>query len=85
MKLKPVLKDTIWGGEKLKNLFGLDNGDKVIAESWEVSVHPDGSSLTSDGTFADYIGKNPEAVDALGSDFPVLIKYIDAKRNLLAV
>lgn len=82
MKLKPVLKDTIWGGEKLKNLFGLDNGDKVIAESWEVSVHPDGSSLTSDGTFADYIGKNPEAVDALGSDFPVLIKYIDAKRNL---
>ena len=84
MKLKSVLKDYLWGGVKLKNLFGRDNGGKVVAESWEVSVHSDGSSmLLNNTTFADYILSNPKAVEPNGAGgFPVLIKYIDAKQNL---
>ncbi len=80
--LKPVLKDYIWGGYKFKDMFGRDNGGKKISESWEVSVHPDGQSTYEGGTLAELLENNPKAVDAKGSSFPVLIKYIDAAQNL---
>lgn len=83
IKLFPVLKDYLWGGYKLKGLFGRDNGGKKISESWEVSVHPDGPSRCKDGRlFPEYIAENPVAVDKKSSAFPVLIKYIDAAQNL---
>ena len=82
LKLSPTLKDYIWGGYKLKELFGRDNGGKMISESWEVSVHPDGLSKCDGVTLADYIGANPYSVNRQGDRFPVLIKYIDAKQNL---
>lgn len=81
-KLTPVLKDYLWGGYKLKDLFGRDNGGKKISESWEASVHPDGMCLCGDVTLAALLKEYPHAVDGAGSDFPVLIKYIDAKQNL---
>ena len=46
IKLQPVLKDYLWGGEKLKSLFGRQK-DGIIAESWDVSVHKDGESMIS--------------------------------------
>ena len=81
IKLQPVLKDYLWGGNKLSALFGHKGGEK-IAESWEVSVHPDGESAYEGGTLSQYLKENPRAVDGEGSAFPVLVKYIDAKRNL---
>ncbi len=76
VKLKPVLKDYLWGGTKLKALFGRDNGDKIIAESWEASVHKDGESVLPCGTtLSAYLAE-------IGESLPVLIKYIDAKQNL---
>ena len=81
LKLKPVFKEYIWGGTRLKELFGRDNGGKIIAESWEVSVHPDGESYTEGGTLREYLAAYPEA-GATAEDFPVLIKYIDAAQNL---
>ena len=81
LKLQPILKEYLWGGRKLAALFGRQGGEK-IAESWEVSVHADGESLCENGTLAEYLEKNPCAVDQAGSSFPVLIKYIDAKQNL---
>lgn len=83
IKLQPVLKDYLWGGEKLKTLFGREK-DGIIAESWEVSVHKDGESTISgtNKTFAEYLKENKNAVDLSGGEFPVLIKYIDAAKNL---
>ena len=83
IKLQPVLKDYLWGGEKLKTLFGRKS-DGVIAESWEISVHKDGESMIAGTheTFAGYLKKNRTATDKNGGDFPVLIKYIDAAKNL---
>ena len=81
-KLTPVLKDYLWGGYKLKGMFGRDNGGKKISESWEVSVHPDGPCRAGEGTLADYLAANPRAVDGEGSALPVLVKYIDAAQNL---
>ena len=45
-KMTPVLKEYLWGGEKLKSLFDREK-DGIIAESWEVSVHKDGESTIS--------------------------------------
>ena len=81
LKLNAVYKDYIWGGEKLKMLFGKQQ-EGILAESWEVSVHPDGLSTLGDQTFASYLANNPTAVDKLSSPFGILIKYIDAKTNL---
>ena len=80
LKLKAVCKDYIWGGDKLKELYCRQIGENS-AESWEVSVHPDGTSMYL-ASFADYIKNNPHAVDNQGAAFPILIKYIDAKQNL---
>ena len=82
LKLKPVFKEYIWGGTRLKELFGRDNGGKIIAESWEVSVHPDGESYTEEGTLREYLSAHPKAIPTAADDFPVLIKYIDAAQNL---
>lgn len=82
LKLRPVLKDYIWGGYKLKDYFGRDNGGKKISESWEVSVHPDGMSIADTGTLAEYIAQHKGAVDSANGELPILIKYIDAAQNL---
>ena len=42
-KLKPVLKDYLWGGERLKKNYSKVS-DEPIAESWELSVYPDGQT-----------------------------------------
>ena len=81
IKLTPVLKNYIWGGDKMKTMFGR-SGEGNIAESWEISVHPDGVSETENDTLAEYLKMNPYAVDESGKPFPILIKYIDAKSNL---
>lgn len=91
LKLKPVLKDYIWGGTKLKTDFLKSTPLEKVAESWELSCHKDGPSLIENGnykgrTLIDFI--KSEGRNVLGthcdkfSDFPVLIKLIDAKDNL---
>ncbi|MCL2108177.1 MAG: class I mannose-6-phosphate isomerase [Oscillospiraceae bacterium] len=79
-KLKPTYKDYIWGGNKLKKLFGKKSGGK-IAESWELSCHPDGQSVIADGP---HKGKTLlEFLTACGQPpVPFLIKLIDASDNL---
>ncbi len=78
IKLTPVLKNYLWGGRRLHTLYGRENGGDKISESWEVSIHPDGVSQP----LGEYLTENPRAVDAEGSAFPILIKYIDAMDNL---
>lgn len=90
-KLSPAFKDYIWGGEQLKKLYDKQSDLERLAESWELSVHPDGQSVLSGGEydgmlFGDYL--KAAGKEALGSncaafaDFPVLIKFIDAKQPL---
>ena len=83
-KLRPVFKDYIWGGERLRKEYGKVCELTPLAESWELSVHPDGEVKTSDGTplslamMPSDIGKN----GAHHAHFPVLTKFIDAKDDL---
>ncbi|MFA9462664.1 MAG: type I phosphomannose isomerase catalytic subunit [Velocimicrobium sp.] len=91
LKLAPACKDYIWGGTKLKDEFGKKfDGDK-LAETWELSCHPDGpcTILNKDKyglTLQEYI--EIQGKEILGTNcerfeqFPILIKLIDAKDNL---
>lgn len=91
LKLTPSYKDYLWGGHRLVEEYNKQYEGSVLAESWELSCHPDGPSGILNGayagrTLAEYIdGKGKEV---LGThcrrfrDFPILIKFIDAKDNL---
>ena len=86
LKLTPSCKDYIWGGEKLRNEFGIESGLHPLAEAWVLSCHPDGPSCLADGTtLQQYIDAHPGCLGTRGAafdQFPILIKLIDAKDNL---
>ncbi len=90
-KLEPAFKDYLWGGVKLREVYGKKCDYEKVAESWELSTHPAGQSRIAGGEFdgwtlGDYLkelgpralGKNCEKFE----NFPVLIKFIDAKEPL---
>lgn len=91
LKLKPACKDYLWGGDRLIKEFHKEYDGKKLAETWELSCHPDGASVIVNGpykgkTLREYIescgmevlGKNCRRFQ----EFPILIKFIDAKDNL---
>ena len=86
LQLTPACKDYLWGGQRLKTDFGVQSDLDPLAEAWVLSCHPDGPSLLPDGTtLADYLAAHPEAAGShceAFADFPVLVKLIDAKRDL---
>ncbi len=91
VKLTPIYKDYLWGGQKLREQFGKQCEYDIIAESWELSAHPDGQSIVASGKykgllFGEYLKKIGK--ESLGwkyqsfRSFPLLIKLIDAKEDL---
>ena len=88
--LRPVGKDYLWGGERLKTAYHKQIDLTPLAETWECSTHPDGCSVVDSGAAAgkplrtvlqehpEYLGTyaNPEG------ELPILIKLIDAKKDL---
>lgn len=90
-KLAPSYKDYIWGGTKLRDVYGKECDYDVIAESWELSAHPDGQSIVASGRFKGMpfgeflrtIGdENLGWKYSGGRAFPLLVKLIDAKEDL---
>lgn len=83
-KLFPACKSIIWGGEKLKKIYGKQTDASPLAECWELSLHKEGESTLADGT--------PLSMAATDKDFgenckgfpffPVLVKLIDANAKL---
>ena len=81
LQLKAALKDYIWGGTRLRDAYGKASNLEKVAESWEMSVHPDGPSVIVNGpaageTLAAYLQELGQALP------PILIKLIDAHDNL---
>lgn len=92
LKFKPVYKSYLWGGRNLESL-GRQLPDGPIAESWEISAHPDGVSVIANGnaagtTLSDYVGKmgrqvlGESAREEYLQHFPLLVKLIDANQQL---
>ena len=91
LKLKPSCKDYLWGGHRLVEEYGKEYDGEILAETWELSCHPDGPSTIVNGAYAgktleEYI--EAEGKEVLGTncrrfrDFPILTKFIDAKKDL---
>lgn len=91
LKLKPSCKDYLWGGHRLVEEYEKEYDGEILAETWELSTHPDGPSVIVNGKYAgktliEYLeaegshvlGKNCEKFE----NFPILIKFIDAKQSL---
>ncbi|WP_338731132.1 type I phosphomannose isomerase catalytic subunit [Mangrovimonas cancribranchiae] len=93
IKFTPILKEKIWGGEKLKQLLNKKSDSPNIGESWEISDVEGDTSIVSNGELkgktlktllktyhSNLIGKKNYRV--FGDKFPLLIKFIDAKQDL---
>ena len=86
--LKPVFKDMIWGGNRLRTDFGYEIPGDNTGECWAVSAHKNGDCEIISGTFK---GQTLSALwkehrelfgNLEGDVFPLLIKIIDAKADL---
>ena len=51
VKLEPAFKDYLWGGTKLRDIYNKKCDMDIVAESWELSAHPDGTSRIASGQF----------------------------------
>lgn len=85
--LEPACKDYIWGGSLLAERFGKGHGMPVVAESWELSTHPDGLTRLAGKkhSLRDYLQNEPAAGGAFvtpDGDLPILVKLIDAQKPL---
>ncbi len=89
-RLSPACKDYLWGGHRrLREDFGVESSLDPLAEAWVLSCHPDGPSRLADSPFAGMtLPAYLEREGGLGTryrsfqDFPLLIKLIDAERDL---
>lgn len=90
LKFQPILKDKIWGGNKLKTILNKDFAPLPNAgESWEISGVEGDISVVSNGNLTGnnleelieiYMGDlvGDKVYDQFGMEFPLLIKFIDA-------
>lgn len=93
LKFQPILKNKIWGGEKLLKLLNKPSNSNQVGESWEISdVEGDTSIVTNGALKGKSLKKLLETYtsDLIGNKnyknfktkFPLLIKFIDAKQDL---
>lgn len=90
IKLSPVFKEIVWGGERLKNDYGFKSDLKNIAEAWMLTARTDGDNTVCNGefsgmSFTEIIKNNRSFLGSKGEkygEFPLLIKFIDAKSDL---
>ena len=93
LKFEPILKQTLWGGDKIIPFKHLNSDLKGVGESWEISGVENNESVVANGpdkglTLADMVRKYREGLVGeanyarFGNKFPLLIKFIDAKQDL---
>ena len=94
LKFKPILKEKIWGGNKLNTILEKNlPHNKKIGESWEISGVKDNISVVSNGQLAGnnlqelveiYMGDlvGDKVFEKFGIVFPLLVKFIDANKVL---
>jgi mannose-6-phosphate isomerase len=93
IRFHPIYKQLIWGGEKLRELYGKTDAPEKTGESWEISQVEDNISIVSNGFLE---GKNLEEIiqmykgelvghrifERFGTRFPLLTKFIHSNDDL---
>ncbi|WP_369765583.1 type I phosphomannose isomerase catalytic subunit [Flavobacterium sp. WC2429] len=93
LQFDPILKDRIWGGEKLKTILNKPIESKITGESWELSTVEGDVSVIANGEFkgkslTEVIEELPNEIlgtevhKRFGKQFPLLFKYLDAREDL---
>ena len=93
LKFRPILKTVVWGGEKIAPFKEISTDQHNIGESWELSGVKGHESVIANGEFegmtitelvekfrGELIGEKVYA--DTGNEFPLLIKFIDARNDL---
>ena len=90
LKFNHILKEVIWGGEKISVFKGTDSVQCNIGESWEISTVPNYVSIVSNGEWKGmsltkliekYKGKitGEKVYQKYKNELPLLFKFIDTK------
>ena len=93
LKFQNIFKSVVWGGEKIAPFKGVNTQQKNIGESWELSGVKGNESVVAEGPLAgrtitslaeEYKGAllGEKVYAATGTEFPLLIKFIDARDDL---
>ena len=90
MTFRPVYKDYLWGGSRIPETFHRPLPEGIYAESWEIADRNDGMSVVTNGPLAGQTLRallEDNATGILGTrtkgtQFPLLIKLIDARQKL---
>lgn len=93
LQFEPILKERIWGGEKLKTVLNKPITSKITGESWELSTVEGDVSVVANGdlkgkSLMELINETPNEIlgtrvyERFGKQFPLLFKYLDAREDL---
>lgn len=93
LKFEPILKQTLWGGDRIIPFKHLNDTLPNVGESWEVSAVEGSESIVANGpdkgfTLPEMVRKYKEELMGeanyarFRNKFPLLIKFIDAKLDL---
>jgi mannose-6-phosphate isomerase len=93
LQFEPILKERIWGGEKLKTLLHKPITSNITGESWELSTVEGDVSIVANGewkgkSLTELINSFPDEILGtavhirFGKQFPLLFKYLDAREDL---
>ena len=93
--MEPHYRTVVWGGQRIARFKGVPSQGPKIGESWEVSDLPQGQSRIAQSvegfagkTLSEVMEKHAKAIlgkrlhHIYGNNFPLLIKIIDADRDL---
>ena len=92
-RFEPLLKQTLWGGDRIIPFKHLNESLDHVGESWEISGVKGNETIVANGPDKGkslnqlvreqkglLIGKNN--YERFGDEFPLLIKFIDAQKDL---
>lgn len=90
---KPILKEVIWGGNRIIPFKNIDSDKQKVGESWEISGMSDNESIVAEGpdaglSLTELIKKHKSELMGeknyvkFGDRFPILVKFIDAAEDL---
>lgn len=91
--LKEIYKDYLWGGTKLKEKYNKNTDLDIVAESWEICANENGDNIILNGKYKNMLlselFNNMDLKESIFGTkcrnmkkFPILIKFIDAKKDL---
>lgn len=88
LRMEPVFKEMIWGGHKLRDVYGYEIPSDHTGECWAISAHKNGDCQIAGGEFGgktlSWLFENHRELfgNIEGDQFPLLVKIIDAKNDL---